>query len=203
MSRHRLRGTRYAFAPAMTQNPSVRFAPLALLVAALPLAVQAQSTPRTWQATAEAALGKSAVTATFTIHLNGEMPDLTFKIVADALKYGGYTNFLPALRKLPAIGYVELAGRRTEIKYARKRAGSSSNLVIGTDQPLFYLGGGAPDPKRKAGYELGIIDLELDAQGNGRGLMAAAARVKPGPDGGVMIDDYAEEPIKVSVKLSK
>src|SRR5262245_38720758 len=187
----------------MTKN-SVRLAPVVLLVAALPLAPQAQqSYPRTWQATAEAALAKSAVTATFTIHLNGLMPDLSFKVVADAMKYGGYTNFLPALRKLPAIGYVELAGRRTEIKYARMRAGSDTNLVIGTDQPIFFLGGGAPDPKRKVGYEVGIIDLELDAQGNGHGVMAAAARVKPGPDGGVMIDDYAEAPIKLSVKPAK
>ena len=195
---------RYALRWSMTKNCSVRFAPVVLLVAVLPLALRAQqSYPRTWQATADAALGKSAVTATFTIHVNGLMPDLTFKVVADALKYGGYPNFLPALRKLPAIGYVELAGRRTEVKYARMRAGSDTNLVIGTDQPIFFLGGGATDPKRKAGYELGIIDLELDAQGNGHGLMAAAARVKPGPDGGVIIDDYAEAPIKVSVKLTK
>jgi hypothetical protein len=188
----------------MTKNPRARFAQLVLpIAAALPLIAQAPPYPRTWQATADAALGKSAVTATFTIHVNGLMPDLTFKIVADALKYGGYPNFLPALRKLPAIGYVELAGRRTEIKYARMRAGSDSNLVIGTDQPIFFLGGGAPDPRRKAGFELGIIDLDLDARGNGHGTMAAAARVKPGPDGGVMIDDYAEAPIKVSVKLTK
>jgi hypothetical protein len=173
------------------------------MLAAVPLLGQAQTYPKTWTATAEAALKNSAITATFTIHLNGLMHDLSFKVVADALKYGGYPNFLPALRKLPPIGYVEVAGKKTEIKYARIRSGTTSTLVIGTDQPIFFLGGGAVEPKRKAGYEVGIIDLDLDAQGNGSGTMAAAARIKPGPDGEVLIDDYAEAPIKVSVKPSK
>jgi hypothetical protein len=129
------------------------------------------------------------------------MNDFAFKSVADALKYGGYPNFLPALRKLPPIGYVELGKTRTDIKYARMSA--DSHLVIGTDRPIFFVGGGATDAKRKAGYEVGIIDLEFDTQGNGHGTMAAAARVKPGPDGGVVIDDYADAPIKVSVKPAK
>jgi hypothetical protein len=193
----------YASRCFMSMNPRTRLAHVALVIAGLPLVIQAQSYPMTWVATAEMAMAKSAVTATFTIHLEGLMPDLTFKIVADALKYGGYPNFLPALRKLPAIGYVELGNTRTEIKYARMRAGSGSHLVIGTDQPIFFVGGGAADPKRKAGYEVGIIELDLDAQGNGSGTMAAAARVKPAPDGSVVIDDYADAPIKVSVKPAK
>ena len=48
--------------------------------------------------------------------------------------------------------------------------------------------------------------MEVDDVGLGSGSMAAAARIKPGPDGvGVQVDDYAEEPIKlvtVSRKIS-
>ena len=39
--------------------------------------------------------------------------------------------------------------------------------------------------------------MEVDDVGLGTGTMAAAARVKPGGDAGVQIDDYAEEPIKL------
>jgi hypothetical protein len=75
--------------------------------------------------------------------------------------------------------------------------------VLVTDRPIFFVGGGAPDAKAKDGYELGVIELEVDAQGNGRGTMAAAARVKPGPDGGVILDDYATAPIRLTTKSGK
>jgi hypothetical protein len=39
--------------------------------------------------------------------------------------------------------------------------------------------------------------MEIDHIGFGSGVMAAAARLKPAPDGGVQIDDYAEQPIKL------
>lgn len=47
--------------------------------------------------------------------------------------------------------------------------------------------------------------MEIDDIGLGSGVMAAAARLKPAPDGGVQIDDYAEQPVKlvtVARKLS-
>jgi hypothetical protein len=72
-----------------------------------------------------------------------------------------------------------------------------------TDRPIFFVGGGAPDAKPKAGYELGVLELAVDAQGSGQGTMAAAARVKPGPDGGVILDDYAATPIRLSIKPGK
>ena len=72
-----------------------------------------------------------------------------------------------------------------------------------TDRPIFFVGGGAPDAKPKAGYELGVIELVVDPQGSGQGTMAAAARVKPGPDGGVILDDYAAAPVRLSIKPGK
>src|SRR5262245_58367889 len=160
---------------------------------------QQSSFPKTLSANAAFSGANSGLTATFTIHVESLMPDVTFKIVSDALRHGGYPNFLPALRRMPVIGYIELGGNRTEIKYARVRA-SDSHLILGTDRPIFFVGGGFPDPKPKAGFEIGLLDLDVDAQGNGTGVMAAAARVKPAPDGSVIVDDYADAPIKLSVK---
>jgi hypothetical protein len=37
----------------------------------------------------------------------------------------------------------------------------------------------------------------VDDVGLGKGSMAAAAKVKPGSDGGVQVDDYADKPIKL------
>jgi len=45
---------------------------------------------------------------------------------------------------------------------------------------------------------VGVVQLLVDASGRGKGTMAAAARVRPDGDGGVLLDDYAETPITVS-----
>jgi hypothetical protein len=175
----------------------------ALAVTALPFVVRAQSYPRTLVAAAAVSGANGALTGTLTIHVNELMHDVDFKQVADALQYGGYLQFLPALRKLPEIGYVQIGDRKTALKYARVRPGASPLLVLGTDRPIFFVGGGSPAAKPKAGYEVGVIELDIDAQGNGKGTMAAAARVKRGPDGGPIVEDYAEAPIQLTVKPSK
>jgi hypothetical protein len=76
-------------------------------------------------------------------------------------------------------------------------------LVIGTDHPIHFVRGELPDAKPKAGYDVGVIELALDAEGNGFGLMAAAARVKPAIDGSPLIDDYADAQIRLAVKSRK
>ena len=40
-----------------------------------------------------------------------------------------------------------------------------------------------------------MLQLQVDDRGAGAGTMAAAARVKPGGDAGVQIDDFADAPI--------
>ena len=64
-----------------------------------------------------------------------------------------------------------------------------------TDKPVFFVGGGRADAKPRAGYESALIQLLVDEAGSGTGTMAAAARVKPGGETGVRIDNYAEEPL--------
>jgi len=50
-------------------------------------------------------------------------------------------------------------------------------------------------------YQVAVIQLQVDDAGSGSGTLAAAARVRPGGETGVQLDDYAEDPIKlVNVK---
>ena len=110
--------------------------------------------------------------------------------------YGGFSNFLTALRTLPPIGEIGLSGRSVEIRYAREQQDSTGRrLVIIADHPMFFLGG---DPaKSRAGYELTVVELRFDLHGGVTGTMAGAARVKPSPDG-VVLDDYAEAPVRLT-----
>jgi hypothetical protein len=119
--------------------------------------------------------------------------------IEQALKTGGYPGVVRALRQAPEIGYVQRAGSKYAIKYAREtETPTGRRIVIVTDKPVFFLGGGSPDAKSRAGYELAVVQLDVDKDGKGSGSLAAAARVKPAPEGGVQVDDYAEDPIKLT-----
>jgi hypothetical protein len=141
----------------------------------------------------------TAVRSSVTVRVDRLMAESGRKRVTDALSYGGYGNFLPALRALPPIGAIALSGRAVDIRYAHEqREATGHRLVLIADRPLFFLGG---DPaKARAGYALTIVELRVDAQGGVTGTMAGAARVKPSLAGPVL-DDYAEAPVRLAGRM--
>ena len=119
--------------------------------------------------------------------------------VALALKQGGYPAFLEALRKAPVVGTVSIAGETFSIRWARQQPlANGRTITLVTDKPVYFVGGGSTTAKPREGYEVAVLQFRLDDSGIGySGTMAAAARVKPGGDTGVQIDDYAEKPIQL------
>jgi len=170
---------------------------LASVIACLTVAPRAAGEyPLTLTLEAKASTGATAVISTVTVRVAKLMEESRWKRVTDALKYGGFANFMTALRPLPAIGTIEFAGRSVEIKYAREGPPAPvRRLVILGDGPLFFMGGDAA--KSRAGYQLTIIELLFDPDGGVTGTMAGAARVKPSPDG-VVLDDYSQTPVHLS-----
>ena len=177
---------------------STRFASVAVCLVVCWAAVQAADYPLTLAANAQVTKGATTVTTTFTIRVDRLMNETLRTRVHDALKFGGYPKFLPALRVLPVIGTIEVEARKVEIRYAREEPREKgSRLVLVADQPLFFLG----EPgKARAGYELTMVELILDAQGAGTGTMTGAARVKPTPDGGIVVDEFEVAPVKLTVR---
>ena len=148
---------------------------------------------------AQASNGTTSVTSKLTVRVDRLMEESRWKRVSDALKFDGYPAFFNVLRTLPAIGSVALQERSVPIRYAREQMdGTSRRLILVADRPLFFLG---DQPKGRAGYELTIVDLRVDGQGNVSGTMMGAARVKPSPDG-VVVDDYATAPVQLKGRLT-
>jgi hypothetical protein len=171
-----------------------------LFAGAVTLAAQSlsPSAPETFTANAQVKGPNGAAAATIQIHVQRYTPDFDRKSVETALKSGGYPAFLTALRKAPDVGYIAVGDNKWAIRYARERAAEKGRtIVVVTEKPVFFVGGGQASAKPRAGYEVAVALLQVDDVGLGSGTMAAAARVKPGADAGVQIDDYADEPIKL------
>ena len=190
----------------MRNHLTVCFYVLLAAVVARPdlgLAQEAEA-PETFIANAQV-LGKEAgASAEVTIHVERYTEERHRTTMLNALRDGGYPNLLKILRTMPEVGYVEMNGRKVSVMWARQVAtGKGRSISIVTDRPLAFVGGAAIDAKPRAGYELAILQFDVDTIGIGTGSMAAAARVKPGGETGVQVDDYAEAPIKlVTVRKS-
>jgi len=157
----------------------------------------AAGAPEAFTATAQVKNANGAISGTLEVRVSRYTPDFDRTTVETALRLGGYPRFLTALRNAPEVGQLVLAGGQPyAIRYAREKAEAGGRtIVLVTDKPAYFVGAGRADAKPRAGYEVAVLQIQLDAAGRGRGTMAGAARVRPNGDGGVLLDDYAEEPI--------
>jgi len=159
----------------------------------------------TFDLTATASAGPSAVgtlTVPIVVQVDRYTPAHARTTMTDALKYQGYPGFLNALREAPIAGSLTIGDQKWVIRWARQQPNESGRIIsIVTDKPVAFVGGGRTDAKPKAGYEVAVAQFTLDKSGHGTGTMAAAARVKPGGETGVRIDDYAETPVKLTAAV--
>ena len=166
-----------------------------LLTGASWASAQTASQPEVFTGTAQAKNATGAVSGTLEVRLRRVTPEFDKKAVETALKEGGYPRFLTALRNAPEVGQLILGGGAPiPIRYVRERVDAKGrNLIVVTDKPAYFIGGGRAESPSRKGYEVGVIVIQIDPKGAGSGSMAGAARVRPDGDGGVVLDDYAED----------
>ena len=155
--------------------------------------------PETFIANAQVSAQNTGASAVVTIQIDRYTDPRDVASLQEELRLGGYPKFLPALRKAPVVGSVEMGGRKVLARWARQTPTEKGRTIsVVTESPIAFVGGAAVDAKPRAGFELAVIQFEVDSVGIGTGTMAAAARVRPGGPAGVQIDDYAETPIKLA-----
>jgi len=132
---------------------------------------------------------------------DAERQSLLALLAGPTVKAGEQGKLLNGLKDIkPRAGYLKLPNSPGwDIQYARENAaaGGMRQIVVVTDRPVLFVGSAKADPKPRAGFEVAVVRLQVDG-GRGTGTMAAAARVRPDGDGGVLLDDYADEPIAVT-----
>jgi hypothetical protein len=155
--------------------------------------------PESFRANAQATSAGAGVAAAMTFHIDAYTPDADRERLQTALTSGGSPAFVEALKKEKAVGYVQAGDKKITIRYARVQPNASGGrrVVLVTDAPVYFVGGGTLDAKPKEGFDVAVVEFEVDTVGLGSGRMAMAARVKSGGPTGVQIDDYAQEPVKL------
>ena len=188
---------------------SIRVVLAIVVCAALPVVAHGQNKklpkgPEEFSINAQTAGDGGALASQFVIAITRYSTDKERDVLANALKQGGYPAFLPALRNSPLVGQLTAGTQQFDIRYAYQReaattaTGGGRTIVVVTDKPVYFVGGGAVQAKSREGYEVAVAQFEVDEVGLGQGTMAMAARVKPGGPAGVQVDDYAAKPVKLS-----
>jgi hypothetical protein len=173
-----------------------------VLVATVLVGLAGAQTPagETFSATAavKAASG-AAANAPLTIVVDRKMSQSEAEKFTGAFASGGAAALRKALVGVAPTGSVQLGnGKATPTRLTLERATDKGRLLtIVTDQPLLFVGGGLPDAKPKEGYDFAIIDLEVDASGNGSGTVAPAAKVAV-KQGAFVVQDYGSEMVRLT-----
>lgn len=158
-----------------------------------------QTAPETFSSPMQARSEVGAASAMVSIQIDRYTPEAERQKITDALKFRGYPGALAALRQAPAVGHVTIGDVQVPLRWAREVVtpkGRTISLV--TDAPLYFVGGGAAQAKPREGFEVAMLQLTVDDIGLGSGTMAAAARFKSDGAGGVIVEDYAVEPIRLT-----
>jgi len=177
------------------------------LVCAIPLAVLAAAPPddaQTYTATATVkSAGGASATAPLTVVVRQFATDAQKDELMAALKKGGTASAREVLAKRSDIGTVQLGSRQVAIKHAyARRMGEGQLVTVVTDKPILFVGGGVPDSKPTAGYDLGLVMLEVGAA-PGKGELVPATKVKMDAQGAVVTEDYSGEVVQLSNVVKK
>lgn len=171
-----------------------------LVVAVSVAASGSQSGAETFTATATVKTASGATaTAPVTISVDRRMPEAEAKGLLAAFTSGGVEGLRKALVGVAPTGSVRVgAADPTPTRIAMERpTGAGRLLTLVADKPILFLGAGLPNAKPRAGYDFAVIDLEVDAQGNGTGTMAPAATVTS-KGGAFVVQDYGGELIRLT-----
>ena len=175
----------------------------ALAFMATATAAHAQGAPEVYNATAalKTAAGVS-ITAPVVISISGWTTDGDREKAVAALKAGGTAALRKQLAAVPDAGFLQVGQVKTPLRFARTLPVGDGKLVtLATAQPVFHIGGGAPDakPTDKAGYDVAVVIFQVDAAGKGEvGDFSPAAKVKFDERGALIVEDYAAEAVRLT-----
>ncbi|HEY3120069.1 MAG TPA: hypothetical protein VGL15_05560 [Vicinamibacteria bacterium] len=116
-----------------------------------------------------------------------------------ALQEGGSDGLLRALQKEKEVGRIRSTGSiGYPLRFAREIPISTGGrrILLGTDRPVSFLERTNPGPTSQ--YPFMVIDIRLNAKGEGEGKLLPLAKVTMDEDHVVEIENYASEPVRLT-----
>jgi hypothetical protein len=122
------------------------------------------------------------------------------KSLQGALKEGGPDLLLRQLQKIhdPA-GQIHTPGRvGTPLRFAWQSPlpDGGRRIVVATDRKIGFFE--AVNNTRTMDYPFLVLDIRLDAKGEGQGKLLPVARIEAGEEGVFNVETYASEPVRLT-----
>ena len=148
--------------------------------------------------------GGVTASAPLTVTLDRMSTDSEREQVLTALKAGGTARIHALIDKWAAIGSVQVGSSKTPVKYAfAQPSGGGRLMTVVTATPIAFVGAGLPAAPSRAGFDLGLLFLDVPASGAGHGELAPATKIALNKDGAVVTDDYGTATIVLSNVTAK
>jgi hypothetical protein len=168
---------------------------LALASALVPVQISAQSRAEAYTATASMkTAGGASMTAPVAIDVVAWTSDADRKRLAGALKSGGDAALQKQLADMKTLGTVTVGKTKFDAKYAYAMTSSEGRIItVVTTSPIFFVGAGAPSAKPTTGHRFGVVTIEVNDAGSGKGTLTPAASVKMSDSDAIVVEDYSAE----------
>ena len=72
-------------------------------------------------------------------------------------------------------------------------APSPGLLAVAPHRLMFFIGAGAPSAKPTGGHDFGVVTIEVNDAGSGKGTVTPAASLKISDSDAVVVEDYSVE----------
>jgi hypothetical protein len=182
----------------------VAIACASLTAASLHARVQSSGPPERFTATAVNLDGRG--TSTVEIVVTRWSTDAERDRLITALIDKGADKLLDVLQDTPKVGYVRSpAGLGWDLHYARRTplGDGAEQVVVATDRPLSF--SETVNQPRSVDYPFTIIELHLNAQGEGEGKMSVATKIVADKESGsIVLENYGIQPVMLqAVKREK
>jgi hypothetical protein len=122
------------------------------------------------------------------------------KRLTDALGENGSDGLLRALRKVePDTGYIRGRGLGYPLRFAAQTPlpGGGRRILIATDRPISFFEA-RNRPITVDEYPFMVIDMRLNAKGEGDGKLLPVARIRQHPDHVIEVENYLQQPVRLT-----
>jgi len=133
-----------------------------------------------------------------TIYINSYTTDQEVQNFLDILKTKGQGGLEAAFDKTKERGRIAIIGTTgNDISFIRSRNAETKRIIhMATNRTISF-----PElwaSPRSRDYKFGIIELRLDANGNGEGTLLYATKIKFNKKGDLELENYGQTPIRLA-----